>query len=729
MQELTLTGGTLLPTHHTTNRASNSGSTSSDPVLTTTEGSHSHAHHEHGHQHHHGHGHSSGGGAACCGAPKTIKPVLKLKKPAAELAQEYDDAQMYETVQMVVRMGGYDLLVELVTAWKNERSASGGGVIAAEAAVDRKLQEYDSVGHTLTHWASKRVDDVRFVQYFVNVIPFASSGASTNGDGEENGDPKKYPTPVHRPTKDETAMTALHWACTLDHALPVVKALLDASASAPHGGQVVEIRDATGCTPLLIAAQHGHVETCAYLIQRAGADLQAQDNSKDSATHWAAYKGSEQVLGLLSFYDTRQLMTADAYGQTPLHLAALRGHVSVCRYIIQQLLTPKGGGGGGDGNNTRSARLQATRDVKELLYLKDQNGRTPYELAVHKEKGAVAAALQLAADNLTARKNWQSQLKRALTVQSLRKLCTVRTIKVWMGLPEVDDVDESPRFPYYFVVAQIVLHVVFYLTVFVPITKSGSGVLWDCLGMHVVDFMLIAATAYCLRQCSTTNPGRLDNSYPGIEIWRRLYEQTLDAFADDEMAEKVVHVQLCHTCHIARPARSKHDRFGRACVLQFDHHCPFVGAAVGLYNYKLFYGFLVFMTVYLVNFWILLFLYYHRVSSVSTFTMVLGVVMGLHICFPAGMLIMHTQLICVNLTTNEHLNRSRYDYLWTESSNSGAGHRRFYNPWDKGFVGNMMDRLQPGDHCYLLPEQERSAEQLLVRDVHGQLGPNLSDTV
>ena len=353
MQELTLTGGTLLPT-------------TSDPVLTTTEGSHSHAHeHGHQHQHHHGHGHSSGGGAPCC-APKTmaIKPVLKLKKPAAELAQEYNDEQMYETVQMVVRMGGYDLLVELVTAWKNER-ASGGGTstsggttsgAAAEAAVDRKLQEYDSVGHTLTHWASKRVDDVRFVQYFVNEIPFASSSSSTNdggGDDEENSDhQRKYPTPVHRPTKDETAMTALHWACTLDHALPVVKALLDVASAAPHGGQVVEIRDATGCTPLLIAAQHGHVETCAYLIQRAGADLQAQDNSKDSATHWAAYKGSEQVLGLLSFYDTRQLMTADAYGQTPLHLAALRGHVSVCRYIIQQLLMPKGGGGGGGGDGT-----------------------------------------------------------------------------------------------------------------------------------------------------------------------------------------------------------------------------------------------------------------------------------------------------------------------------------------------------------------------------------------
>jgi ankyrin repeat protein len=241
-----------------------------------------------------------------------VKPVLTLKKPASELAEEYDDRHMYQTVQQCVRMGSYELVVELVQAWKENRGSNA-------SVVDRVLHEYDAAGHTLTHWSAKRVDDVRFVHFFLK-IPYHPDTAHDDHDTDNRR--TLYPTVVHRPTRDETAMTPLHWVATQPHAIPVLQALLDATTTGSRGftnnnvPSGLELRDATGCTPLLIAAQHGHVETVAYLLQK-GADIHKTDSSNDSATHWAAYKGSEQVLGLLSFYDTRQLSTPDAYGQTP----------------------------------------------------------------------------------------------------------------------------------------------------------------------------------------------------------------------------------------------------------------------------------------------------------------------------------------------------------------------------------------------------------------------------
>jgi ankyrin repeat protein len=194
----------------------------------------------------------------------------------------------------------------------------------------------DSNGHTLLHWAAKRGDDKRFVEFFLHHAP----------------------RPVlqellHRTSLDNTAMTPLHWACTE----PGAQSLAILSLFMKHHVNW-ETTDASGCTPLLIAAQYGQVEVCAYLLQKGRADLYARDTSMDTALHWAAYKGSLPVCGLLWWYHEQtqprrgDLMAPDTYGQTPLHLASLRGHTSVVRYLLQRTAATK-------------------RDKLDLLYHKD----------------------------------------------------------------------------------------------------------------------------------------------------------------------------------------------------------------------------------------------------------------------------------------------------------------------------------------------------------------------
>ena len=227
----------------------------------TTAVQHSHHSHEHSHDRHRG-----------CQSPTNAQ----LDVPVADLVRQ-SASQILQALQNIVRLGSFELFQQIATEWK-----------------EPDWLVPDAEGHFLWHWAAKRTDDIRFLKYFIDLPEICL---------------------LESPSRDETGMTAMHWTCTEDNALPLLKLLLDAEPS------LLESKDTSGCTPLLIAAQYGQVESVAYLLKK-GANLQAVDSNLDSATHWAAYKGSASVLGLLSYYDTHSFLTPDAYGQTPIHLAS-----------------------------------------------------------------------------------------------------------------------------------------------------------------------------------------------------------------------------------------------------------------------------------------------------------------------------------------------------------------------------------------------------------------------
>ena len=164
---------------------------------------------------------------------------------------------------------------------------------------------------------------------------------------------------------------------------------------------------------------------------------------------------------------------------------------------------------------------------------------------------------------------------------------------------------------------------------------------------------------------------------------------------------------LCHTCHIAKPLRSKHCRALRKCVLMFDHHCPFVGNTVGLYNYKWFYLMLLSLTFVIIGFSITLGIYLHRSEKFNWLLFFLGVYLSLYIILGGGLLVYHTQLSAVNLTTNEHQNIRRYKYLHDERG-------QYKNQFFRGSMQSVADRLFPGPHTFTLP----SARQALLHAHH-----------
>lgn len=553
MDEITLSGGTLLDKKDSLAQSSGGGSNGQPQefeMISSTAHNHSHSHgNSHGHSHGHSHGGSGGAGGACCNnhhAPP--RPAVALQMPAAELVKQ-EPAKILQALTMVTRMGDYDLFDTIVKAWKAhllEGNASACSNSTTWEDILRQIfQEHGvtdgSFGdgkHTILHWAAKRKDEPRFVHFWAKYIS------------------------IFIKTEDTTAMTCLHWACTEGPNLPIIRFLIEESKKEEQPS-LIETIDASGCTPLLIASQYGQVEAVAYLIQK-GANRHALDTNRDSALHWAAYKGNANVLGLLLYYDVEdhqaQATAPDVYGQTPLHLAALRGQKSVCRYLLEHL-------------SDHGGRVE----VRRLLQLADKNGRTPEALAKHKQKAATAAFLNdYYANHVAVQRG--GGITREI-VACVRNLRSTHRWRVCLGIASVEDgMDEAPHVPFYYTGFVIAAHVLFYFTVLMPIFNGDYGVLFDYAVMHLVDVCLMTATTVFWIWTWKTDAGRLNNResnslVPPAELayWRKLYEDTLEAYADESRHEMLQSTQLCHTCHLAKPPRSKHDRFSRSCILMFDH--------------------------------------------------------------------------------------------------------------------------------------------------------------
>ena len=305
-------------------------------------------------------------------------------------------------------------------------------------------------------------------------------------------------------SQDSVGMTPLHWACT-EGSVPHVAALL-------RYGAIMESRDNSGCTPLLIASQYGHVEVVAYLLQK-GADGKSVDSSRDSALHWAAYKGSIHVCGLLLFRGELCWTTADAYGQSPLHLASLRGHTTTVRYLLQE--------------GTRSER-------KQLLFSQDKNGRTPLDLAVHRKRPTVEAVLRTAMEKFDPRRG-----RLVKQIQStFRQFFSWHSWKLWIGLhASNDEVDEVPKMPFYWFIFHLFFFASWYPLVFLP-SEHEQGILYDLMGWHYTNMAMTVVLFYALYKTHVTCPGVLDEKNPLTHELRKKYEETLESYADESSFSK-----------------------------------------------------------------------------------------------------------------------------------------------------------------------------------------------
>lgn len=127
-------------------------------------------------------------------------------------------------------------------------------------------------------------------------------------------------------------MTALHWAAWHgDSAMTAV--LLRARASLAAATRV------GAHTPLHVAARQGQAPVVRVLL-RAGADVAERTAEGATALHLAALAGDTGVIGALLRRGAAVDATEPWLAQTPLMVAAERGHLDVVRALLEH---PQGG--------------------------------------------------------------------------------------------------------------------------------------------------------------------------------------------------------------------------------------------------------------------------------------------------------------------------------------------------------------------------------------------------
>ncbi|XP_010547928.1 PREDICTED: probable protein S-acyltransferase 23 isoform X2 [Tarenaya hassleriana] len=289
-----------------------------------------------------------------------------------------------------------------------------------------------------------------------------------------------------------------------------------------QNGARIEAADVNGYRAVHVAAQYGQTGFLNHIIATYGADYNALDKEGTSPLHWAAYKGFTDTIRLLLFRDACQ-NRQDNKGYTPLHWAVVRENIEACTLLVHT-------------------------GTKEELFLKDSAGFTPFQLA--SDKGHRQLALFLSKAMRTHRNRVVDKIIRG-------------------------NLGDKGCAPILFCII-VVLMILFTISVIaapnLPKVTAMVG-LWGWISLSFGFCSLIM-----FYRCSSKDPGYV----------KRADELDRNHDANDPLMSIDLNSsswtgnwsQLCPTCKIIRPVRSKHCPTCKRCVEQFDHHCPWISNCV-----------------------------------------------------------------------------------------------------------------------------------------------------
>jgi ankyrin repeat protein len=150
-------------------------------------------------------------------------------------------------------------------------------------------------------------------------------------------------------------------------------------------------QDETGNTPLHLAAQMGHKAVCEQLIATKKVGINVKNNFGLTALDKTVEKGNPDLVAYLLACEA-DFTAQDETGNTPLHLAALKGHKAVCEQLVA---TKRVDVNAQNHINKTALHFAAEKsDVELMAYLlahganvtaQDRSGVTPLHIAVKRE--------------------------------------------------------------------------------------------------------------------------------------------------------------------------------------------------------------------------------------------------------------------------------------------------------------------------------------------------------
>jgi len=217
--------------------------------------------------------------------------------------------------------------------------------------------------------------------------------------------------------------------------------------------------------------------------------------------------------------------------------------------------------------------------------------------------------------------------------------------------------------------------------------------------------------------------GRSDPGYVGREMTVD-FDGLVENLEENGKVNKINPQQICYTCDIVKPLRSKHCRICDRCVYRFDHHCGWTGNCVGQKNHPYFVAFIViqelvhivaiFLTISaLIHVWSdeLGFFQNHFANKALTMVMLINMA-GL--IMTGGLMKQHVEMMLNNETTNEVMNWARYPHFWRPVTNGKDGRRglAYTNPFHQGYKNNCEQ------FCFGLPSEKDLGVYAKLDSVH-----------
>jgi len=190
---------------------------------------------------------------------------------------------------------------------------------------------------------------------------------------------------------------------------------------------------------------------------------------------------------------------------------------------------------------------------------------------------------------------------------------------------------------------------------FVLQMEVNFGVVFDAVLFHLI--LLLTLWSYI--KTVVTDPGSTPMNYN----YQELQEQFQEILQQDQFHSSP---SECTKCSQFRPPRAHHCSICDRCVLRMDHHCPWVGNCVGMYNQRFFTQFLCYSglgsLVVAVSCGVSLL----ETKGETSFSQMIGAVAGssltLSLC---GMAMFHMWMIAANKNTLELNIRSSHNVFDT----------------------------------------------------------------